>query len=87
MLIISLFPKCINLFFYDFPLYAYHKRHIDYKEVIDMKNETLDEMLERLTKECIEEKKGLLDTSTDGTEQFTEMVEKYQRKNHNDDER
>lgn len=43
-----------------------------------MENETLDEMLQRLSLECMEEQKRLNATES-GTEQFTEMVEKYQR--------
>ena len=50
-----------------------------------MENETLDEMLQRLSMECMEEQKRLNATES-GTEQFTEMVEKYQR-NTFDDER
>ena len=50
-----------------------------------MENETLDEMLQRLSKECMEETKRLNATAS-GTEQFEEMVEKYQRPNFDDDE-
>ena len=41
-----------------------------------MENETLDEMLQRLSMECIAEQKRLNATES-GTEQFEEMVEKY----------
>ena len=51
-----------------------------------MENETLDEMLQRLSLECIEEQKRL-NTTESGTEQFTETVEKYQRNTFDDDER
>ena len=51
-----------------------------------MKEETLDEMLQRLSMECMEETKRLNATES-GTEQFTEMVEKYQRPSFDDDER
>lgn len=51
-----------------------------------MENETLDEMLQRLFLECMEEQKRLNATES-GTEQFEEMVEKYQRPNFDDDER
>lgn len=51
-----------------------------------MENETLDEMLQRLSMECIAEQKRL-NTTESGTEQFTEMVEKYQRNTFDDDER
>ena len=51
-----------------------------------MKNETLDEILQRLSLECIAEQKRLNATES-GTEQFTEMVEKYQRYTFDDDER
>ena len=51
-----------------------------------MENETLDEMLQRLSLECIEEQKRLNATES-GTEQFTEMIEKYQRNTFDDDER
>lgn len=51
-----------------------------------MENETLDEMLQRLSLECMEEQKRLNATES-GTEQFTEMVEKYQRNTFDDDER
>lgn len=50
-----------------------------------MENETLDEMLQRLSLECIAEQKRL-NAAESGTEQFEEMVEKYQR-NTFDDER
>ena len=51
-----------------------------------MKEETLDEMLQRLSMECIAEQKRLNATES-GTEQFTEMVEKYKRNTFDDDER
>ena len=51
-----------------------------------MENETLDEMLQRLSMECMEEAKRL-NAAESGTEQFEEMVEKYQRPNFDDDER
>ena len=51
-----------------------------------MENETLDEILQRLSLECMEEQKRLNATES-GTEQFTEMVEKYQRNTFDDDER
>ena len=51
-----------------------------------MKEETLDEMLQRLSMECIAEQKRINATES-GTEQFEEMVEKYQRPNFDDDER
>ena len=54
--------------------------------MIRLENETLDEMLQRLSLECIEEQKRLNATES-GTEQFTEMIEKYQRNTFDDDER
>ena len=51
-----------------------------------MKEETLDEMLQRLSLECIAEQKRLNATES-GTEQFEEMVEKYQRPSFDDEER
>ena len=54
--------------------------------MINLHEETLDEMLFRLTQECTEEQKRLNATES-GTEQFTEMVEKYQRNTFDDDER
>lgn len=48
--------------------------------------ETLDEMLFRLSLECSKEQKKLNATES-GTEQFTEMVEKYNRPNFDDEER
>ncbi|MBQ2935181.1 MAG: hypothetical protein IJD96_02990 [Lachnospiraceae bacterium] len=51
-----------------------------------MKEETLDEMLQRLSMECMEETKRL-NAAESGTEQFEEMVEKYQRPNFDDEER
>ena len=51
-----------------------------------MKEETLDEMLQRLSMECMEETKRLNATAS-GTEQFEEMVEKYQRPFFDDDDR
>ena len=51
-----------------------------------MEKETLDEMLQRLSMECMEETKRL-NVAESGTEQFTEMVEKYKRNTFDDDER
>ena len=51
-----------------------------------LKKETLDELLDRLTQECLEERKRL-NTISDGTEQFTELVEKYHRKAYYDEAR
>ena len=50
-----------------------------------MENETLDEMLHRLSLECMEEQKRLNATES-GTEQFEEMVEKYKRPSFDDDD-
>ena len=50
-----------------------------------MENETLDEMLQRLSLECIAEQKRLNATES-GAEQFEEMVEKYQRPNFDEEE-
>lgn len=54
--------------------------------MIRLENETLDEMLQRLSMECIAVQKRLNETES-GTEQLTEMVEKYQRYTFDDDER
>ena len=54
--------------------------------MIRLKEETLDEMLHRLSMECMEEAKRL-NAAESGTEQFEEMVEKYQRNTFDDDER
>lgn len=54
--------------------------------MIRLKEETLDEMLQRLSMECIEETKRL-NAAKSGAEQFEEMVEKYQRNTFDDDER
>ena len=54
--------------------------------MIRLENETLDEMLQRLSMECIAEQKRFNEAES-GTEQFTEMVEKYQRYTFDDDER
>ena len=54
--------------------------------MVRLENETLDEMLQRLSLECMEEQKRLNATESE-TEQFEEMVEKYQRPNFDDDER
>lgn len=51
-----------------------------------MEIETLDEMLQRLSMECIEEQKRLNATES-GMEQFTEMIEKYNRQTYSDEER
>ena len=67
-------------------LWDYRNKHIRFEEVIRLENETLDEMLQRLSLECIAEQKRLNATES-GTEQFTEMVEKYQRYTFDDDER
>ena len=49
-----------------------------------MENETLDEILQRLSLECMEEQKRLNATES-GTEQFEKMVEKYHRPNFDDE--
>ena len=67
-------------------LWDHRNKHIRFEEVIRLENETLDEMLQRLTMECIAEQKRLNATES-GTEQFKEMVEKYQRNTFDDDER
>ena len=67
-------------------LWDHRNKHICFEEVIRLKEETLDEMLQRLSMECMEETKRLNATES-GTEQFTEMVEKYQRNTFDDDER
>ena len=74
---------CIAIFL---KLWEHYNKHIRFEEVIRLKNETLDEMLQRLSLECMEEQKRLNATES-GTEQFTEMVEKYQRYTFDDDER
>lgn len=67
-------------------LWDHHNKHIRFEEVIRLKEETLDEMLQRLSMECMEEAKRL-NAAESGTEQFEEMVEKYQRNTFDDDER
>jgi len=67
-------------------LWDHRNKHIRFEEVIRLENETLDEMLQRLSMECIAEQKRLNATES-GTEQFTEIVEKYQRYTFDDDER
>lgn len=67
-------------------LWDHRNQHIRFEEVIRLKEETLDEMLQRLSMECMEETKRLNATES-GTEQFEEMVEKYQRNTFDDDER
>jgi len=67
-------------------LWDHRNKHIRFEEVIRLKEETLDEMLQRLSMECMEETKRL-NVAESGTEQFEEMVEKYQRPNLDDDER
>lgn len=54
--------------------------------MINLYEETLDELLFRLTQECIEEQKKLNSTSG-GMEQFEEQMEKYQRTTFDDGER
>ena len=67
-------------------LWDHRNKHIRFEEVIRLKEETLDEMLQRLSMECIEETKRL-NAAKSGAEQFEEMVEKYQRNTFDDDER
>ena len=70
-------------------LWDHRNQHIRFEEVIILKEErieTLDEMLFRLSLECAKEQKKLNSTES-GTEQFTEMVEKYNRPNFDDEER
>ena len=67
-------------------LWNHRNKHIRFEEVIRLKEETLDEMLQRLSMECMEEAKRL-NAAESGTEQFEEMVEKYQRNTFDDDER
>lgn len=67
-------------------LWDHRNKHIRFEEVIRLKEETLDEMLQRLSMECMEETKRL-NAAESGTEQFEEMVEKYQRPNFDDEER
>lgn len=51
-----------------------------------MKGKTLDEILDRLTQDFINERKQFYATSS-GTEQFEEQMEKYERKNFDNEER
>ena len=67
-------------------LWDHRNKHIRFEEVIRLKEETLDEMLQRLSMECMEETKRL-NAAESGTEQFEEMVEIYQRNTFDDDER
>lgn len=67
-------------------LWVHRNKHIRFEEVILLKEETLDEILFRLSQECAEEQKKLNATES-GTEQFGEMVEKYHRPNFDDEER
>ena len=67
-------------------LWDHRNKHIRFEVVIRLKEETLDEMLQRLSMECMEEAKRL-NAAESGTEQFEEMVEKYQRNTFDDDER
>ena len=55
-------------------LWDHRNKHIKFEEVIRLENETLDEMLQRLSMECMEEAKRL-NAAESGTEQFEEMVE------------
>ena len=52
----------------------------------ERKGPTLDEILAQAFQECADAKKKPTATES-GTEQFEEMVEKYQRPNFDDDER
>lgn len=49
-----------------------------------MKQETLDEIIERMMEDCKAEYSHR-NTETGGTEQFSEMVEKYTRKTFDSD--
>ena len=52
----------------------------------ERKEQTLDEKLAHAYQECADAKRKPTATES-GTEQFVEMVEKYQRPNFDDDER
>ena len=59
------------------------------REVIILSNETLDELIERMSQDCKEELKKQSDSDNDNNEIY--LIEKYQRKyfydKYNNDER
>ena len=59
------------------------------REVVILSNETLDELIERMSQDCKEELKKQADSDNDNNEIY--LVEKYQRKyfydKYNNDER
>ena len=71
-------------------LWDHRNKHICFEEVIILKEErkekTLDEILSQAYQECADAKRKATATES-GTEQFEEMVEKYQRPTFDDDER
>lgn len=71
-------------------LWDHRNQHIGFEEVIILEEErkgpTLDEILAQAFQECADAKKKPTATES-GTEQFSEMVEKYHRPNFDDEER
>lgn len=59
------------------------------REVVILSNETLDELIERMSQDCKEEIKKQADSDNDSNEIY--LIEKYQRKyfydKYNNDER
>ena len=59
------------------------------REVVILSNETLDELIERMSQDCKEEIKKQADSDNDNNEIY--LIEKYQRKyfydKYNNDER
>lgn len=59
------------------------------REVVILSNETLDELIERMSQDCKEELKKQSDSDNDNNEIY--LIEKYQRKyfydKYNNDER
>lgn len=59
------------------------------REVVILSNETLDELIERMSQDCKEELKKQADSDNDNNEIY--LIEKYQRKyfydKYNNDER
>ncbi len=70
-------------------LWDHRNQHIRFEEVIILKEEMeekLEDMISRYSQKC-RDIKNKATTTESGTEQFTEMVEKYNRPNFDDEER
>ena len=75
-----------GLYSYFLKLWDHRNKHICFEEVIRLKKESLDDKLAQAWSDFYKETRKSNATAS-GTEQFEEMVEKYQRPNFDDNER